>query len=169
MLLNEEGGKSSHRYLNETQVKKIREHIMKNAPFSTNRQKVEYYEKTRSAFSGLTATKVERFIVRNKKLYKRNSPHRNNDGNGGLSAAHGNGVLEEEAGVEGASGGSLVGGCDYGPGLGEQDGQALDDIARHCQYEKDGKTGRHNGVARTGDYVDGHNKVEYGEVGASDD
>ena len=169
MLLDEEGGKSSHRYLNETQVKKIREHIMKNAPFNTNRQKVEYYEKPRSAFSGLTATKVERFIVRNKKLYKRNSPHRNNDGNGGLNAAHGNGVLEEEAGVEGASGGSLVGSCDYGPGLVEQHGEALNDTARHCHDEKDGKTGRLNGVACTGDYVDGHNEVEYGEVGASDD
>ena len=76
MLVKEDGGKSSHRYLNDAQKRKIREEIVKNKPFSSNRGVVNFFDKPRGVFSGLTIEQVERFLVRNKRLYKRNSPHR---------------------------------------------------------------------------------------------
>ena len=79
MLLDEEGGKKSLRYLSEDQIKKIRAEIQKHEPFNTNRETIiDYFDKPRGVFSGLTVAQIERFIVRNKRLFKRNSPHRSN-------------------------------------------------------------------------------------------
>ena len=76
MMMSEEGGKSSHRYLTDSQKQKIRQEIIRVKPFNINREKVEYYDKPRGAFSGMTVEKLERFLVRNKGNFKRNSPHR---------------------------------------------------------------------------------------------
>ena len=77
MLLPEKGGKSSHRYLSDAQMMKIKAEIKRMKPFDMNRQKVEYYDKTRGMFSGLDEEQVDRFIQRNRANHKRNSPHRN--------------------------------------------------------------------------------------------
>ena len=76
MLLLEEGGKSSYRYLNEAQRMKIRKEISTVKPFEYNREKVDYNDKPRSAFCGLTAEKIQRFLVRNRGNFSRNSPHK---------------------------------------------------------------------------------------------
>ena len=76
MLLLEEGGKSSYRYLSEAQKLKIREEIGRMKPFEKNREKIEYYDKARGVFSGLTDEKIDRFILRNKGNFSRNSPHK---------------------------------------------------------------------------------------------
>jgi hypothetical protein len=76
MLLQEEGGKTSYRYLSDAQKKKIRDEIVKTDPFNSDREKVEFFDKTRGMFSGLTVSQIDRFLVRNKGHYKRNSPHR---------------------------------------------------------------------------------------------
>ena len=76
MLLQEEGGKSSHRYLTDVQKYKIRQEIIRSDPFNKDRPKIEFYDKPRGIFSGLTSEQVDRFLVRNKGHYKRNSPHR---------------------------------------------------------------------------------------------
>ena len=75
-LLQEEGGKASYRYMNDAQKKQIRDEIVKVEPFSTNRERVEYFDKPRGVFSGLTVEQIERFLTRNKDAYRRNSPHR---------------------------------------------------------------------------------------------
>ena len=76
MLLQEEGGKSSHRYLTDVQKTKIRQEIIRSDPFNMDRPKIEFYDKPRGIFTGLTVQQVDRFLVRNKGNYKRNSPHR---------------------------------------------------------------------------------------------
>ena len=45
-------------------------------PFSIDRDKVEFYDKPRGMFSGLTEEQINRFLTRNKAHHKRNSPHR---------------------------------------------------------------------------------------------
>ena len=76
MLLFEEGGKSSYRHLGTDQRAKVRAEISRVKPFVYNRDKVEYFDKTRAAFSGLSLEDLERFIERNRKAFLRNSPHR---------------------------------------------------------------------------------------------
>ena len=76
MLLLEEGGKTSYRYLGEDQRAKIREEIRKMKPFSYDREQVEYFDKTRSVFSGLEVKQIERFLARNRDNFIRNSPHK---------------------------------------------------------------------------------------------
>ena len=86
MLLQEEGGKSSHRHLTDAQKKKIREEIVRMDPFNTSRDKVKFFDKFRGMFSGLTVQQIERFLIRNKALHKRNSPHRSRMEERGLNA-----------------------------------------------------------------------------------
>ena len=76
MLTLEDGGRTSHRYLTEEQKMKIRHEIDLKDPFSKNRGKVDYFDEVRGMFSGLSVDQIERFLERNMKLYKRNSPHR---------------------------------------------------------------------------------------------
>ena len=77
MMLQEECGRSSHRFLSDDQKRKIRQEIIRMDPFIRKREKVEYWDKPRGMFSGLTVQQIERFLVRNKTHHKRNSPHRN--------------------------------------------------------------------------------------------
>ena len=76
MMLLEEGGKTSYRYLSTEQKTKIRQEIRKMKPFEYNRGKVDYFDKTRSVFSGLPLEQIERFLLRNKLNFSRNSPHK---------------------------------------------------------------------------------------------
>ena len=76
MLVTEEGGKSSSRYISEVQKTKMRGEIRNNKPFSYEREKVDYYDKPRGVWSGLTAEQIDRFILRNKNNFRRNSPHK---------------------------------------------------------------------------------------------
>ena len=76
MLVLEEGGKSSYRYLNEAQKLKIREEIQRMKPFDYKRNKVEYFDKIRGIFCGLTLEKMRRFLERNKRNFSRNCPHK---------------------------------------------------------------------------------------------
>ena len=55
---------------------KIRRKISRMKPFSYDREKVEYFEKPRSTFSGLSLEQIDRFLVRNKNNFRRNSPHK---------------------------------------------------------------------------------------------
>ena len=55
---------------------KIRKEISTVKPFEYNREKVDYNDKPRSAFCGLTAEKIQRFLVRNRGNFSRNSPHK---------------------------------------------------------------------------------------------
>ena len=56
---------------------KIKAEIKRMKPFVKNRQKVQFYDKTRGMFSGLDVKQLDRFIDRNRINFKRNSPHRN--------------------------------------------------------------------------------------------
>ena len=76
MLLQEDAGKSSYRYFNEEKKKRIRDEIIKMKPFDYSRNKIEYFDKPRPVFSGLTAEQLDRFLIRNRNNFKRNSPHR---------------------------------------------------------------------------------------------
>ena len=76
MLIPEETGKSSYRYLSESQKAKMREVISKMRPFYYDREKIDYYEETRGVFSGLNDEQIDRFLLRNKGNFKRNSPHK---------------------------------------------------------------------------------------------
>ena len=76
MMMAEQGGKSSYRYLSKEQKMKIRREISRMKPFSYDREKVEYFEKPRSTFSGLSLEQIDRFLVRNKNNFRRNSPHK---------------------------------------------------------------------------------------------
>ena len=76
MLLTEEAGKSSYRYLSETQKTKMRTEIAKMKPFDNKRPKVEFFDKPRGVFSGLQPQQIERFLMRNKINFRRNSPHK---------------------------------------------------------------------------------------------
>ena len=78
MLLPEDGGKTSHRYLSDVQKEKIRKEVVRVDPFNTKREKVDYFDKTRGMFSGLKLEQIDRFLIRNKANFKRNSPHRRN-------------------------------------------------------------------------------------------
>ena len=75
MLVLEEGGKASYRYLSLAQKQKIRENITKMKPFNYNREKVDFYDEIRGVFSGLTSDQLSRFLTRNKVNFSRNSPH----------------------------------------------------------------------------------------------
>ena len=76
MMVIDEGGKSSCRYLSPEQKTKIREEIRKMKPFNYQREKICYFDKTRGIFSGLAVDQVERFLLRNKVNFTRNSPHK---------------------------------------------------------------------------------------------
>jgi hypothetical protein len=76
MLLLVEAGKSSYRYLSGAQKKKIREEIGKMKPFDYNRGQIDYFDKTRGVFSRLTVEQIERFLLRNRVNFSRNSPHK---------------------------------------------------------------------------------------------
>ena len=75
MLVLEEGGKASYRYLSLAQKQKIRENITKMKPFNYNREKVDFYDEIRGVSSGLTSDQLSRFLTRNKVNFSRNSPH----------------------------------------------------------------------------------------------
>ena len=100
MMLQEECGRSSHRYLSDDQKRKIRQEIIRMDPFIRKREKVEYWDKPRGMFSGLTVQQIERFLVRNKTHYKRNSPHRNKS-EGMEGANHAEDVMEVQDDVSG--------------------------------------------------------------------
>jgi hypothetical protein len=76
MLLPEAGGRSSHRHLSEAQKMKVRGEIVRADPWNLSRDKVDFYDKPRGMFSGLTEEQINRFLIRNKAHHKRNSPHR---------------------------------------------------------------------------------------------
>jgi hypothetical protein len=76
MLIPEEAGKSSCRYVSEAQKKKMRAEIAQMKPFDYKRQKIEYFDKPRGIFSGLNAEQIDRFLLRNKNNFRRNSPHK---------------------------------------------------------------------------------------------
>ena len=78
MLLRGTGGRSSHRYMDEDQRRKIREDMERIRPFDVKREKIDFYEKSAgSVFHGLTIERVERFLKRNKKNFCRGYPHKN--------------------------------------------------------------------------------------------
>ena len=115
MMLQEGGGRTSHRYLSDAQKQKIRDEIVRMKPFNIQREKVEYFDKTRGMFSGLTIQQLDRFLIRNKANYKRNSPHRSRmddlPGPGvGIAGIESAGV----ANVPVSAGGTSVGGMSTG-------------------------------------------------------
>ena len=73
MLSEGSGSHSSHDLIGDDRRQVIAEKVAKIDPFNKNRTKVEFYDKSRgSAFSGLNMEKVDRFLIRNKKNFKRN-------------------------------------------------------------------------------------------------
>ena len=74
MLSEGSSSHSSHDYIGDDRRLLISKEIAKVNPFSRNREKVkEFYEKSRgSAFSGLNMNKIEKFLTRNKRNFKRN-------------------------------------------------------------------------------------------------
>ena len=76
MLLRSSGGRTSYRYMNEDQRKKVREELERIQPFDLKREKIEYFEKmSGSIFGGLNWARVEKFLERNKKNFNRSYPH----------------------------------------------------------------------------------------------
>jgi hypothetical protein len=78
MLLQTSGGRTSYRYIGEAERMKIREEIEQVKPFDLKREKRDHFDKTSgSVFSGLSLDRVEKFLARNKRNYKRSYPHKN--------------------------------------------------------------------------------------------
>ena len=76
MLLPEEAGKNSSRYISDVQKEKMRSEITKLKPFNYDRETLEYFDKPRGVWSGLGSDQLDRFIQRNRKNFQRNSPHK---------------------------------------------------------------------------------------------
>ena len=77
MLLSLSGGRTSYRYIGEDARVKIRAEIEKVKPFVLSRKKRDYFEKpSGSVFSGLTMERVDRFLARNKRNFKRSYHHK---------------------------------------------------------------------------------------------
>ena len=77
ILSSHSGGKSSHSYFSDEERAKIKEEVEKIEPFDRNRDRVEFYDKSKgSVFGGLAESDLQRFLVRNKKLFSRNDPHK---------------------------------------------------------------------------------------------
>ena len=78
MLLGTSGGRTSYNYMSEDQRLIVREELDRIRPFERNREKITFYDKIPgSIFSGLDSTRVEKFLDRNRKLFKRSFPHKN--------------------------------------------------------------------------------------------
>ena len=78
MLLQTSGGRTSHRYIGEGERKKIREEIDVIKPFDTARERREHFDSSSgSVFSGLDVERVEKFLARNKRNFKKSFPHKN--------------------------------------------------------------------------------------------
>ena len=74
----------------------MREVIRKWRPFEYRKEKINFHEKPRGIFSGLTSDQIERFLVRNKINFSRNSPH--------TVLMKKNPEVERHSGLEGSSG-----------------------------------------------------------------
>ena len=73
MLSAGTGSHSSHDYIGDERRKAIADEVAKIDPFSKKRPQIEFYDKSRgSPFSGLNMVKVDKFVQRNKKNFKRN-------------------------------------------------------------------------------------------------
>ena len=73
MLSEGSGSHASHDYIGEERRKDITDKVAKINPFNKSREKLEFYDKSRgSPFSGLNMEKVNRFVSRNKKNFRRN-------------------------------------------------------------------------------------------------
>ena len=72
MLYNSSGSNSSHDYIGDDRRAIIAEEIAKIDPFSTKRDKVAFYDKSKgSPYAGLSKQKVEMFVERNKNNFLR--------------------------------------------------------------------------------------------------
>ena len=72
MLFNGSGSTSSHDYIGDDRRAMMSEEIIKVNPFNTERLKVTFYDKSMgSPYAGLTQEKVNSFVKRNKKNFKR--------------------------------------------------------------------------------------------------
>ena len=77
MLVQQSGGRSSHRYFNDDQRSIIKQEIQRIKPFEKQREKNQYYDKSKgSVFAGLAESNIKRFVERNKRLFSRNDPHK---------------------------------------------------------------------------------------------
>ena len=71
-MLHDQKGQSSYNYLGPLKTEDMRKEIERVNPFSRNRPKQTFYDKSRgSPFSGMTLQKLEKFVVRNKKNFLR--------------------------------------------------------------------------------------------------
>ena len=69
---------SGLRYMGEDERTKIREEIRRVRPFDLTRKKMEFFNKMPgSVYSGLTWSRVEKFLERNKTNFNRKYPHKN--------------------------------------------------------------------------------------------
>ena len=146
MLMKGEGGKTAYRYLSEAEKDKVNDEIEKLKPFDYDREKIEYYDKTRGVFSGLTMEKIERFLERNRTNFKRNSPHR------GVKNPRIDGI---EMAVES---------CVEGRYARQEGGQAVQFKDRYVSQDRDGE--RH--CLDVGDGLEGRD-TGYDSIGVSEE
>ena len=72
MMIKSSGSTSSHDYIGDDRRAIMAEKISEIDPFSTDRKKVTFYDKSMgSPFAGLTQVKVDCFVKRNRKNFKR--------------------------------------------------------------------------------------------------
>ena len=72
MLFNGSGSSSSHDLIGDDRRAIMAEEIAKINPFSSKRVKINFYDKSMgSPFEGLSKTKIETFVKRNKKNFVR--------------------------------------------------------------------------------------------------
>ena len=72
MLCENLGGHSSNDYIGNDRREVMKDEIAKINPFSKNREKINFFDKSKgSPFSGMNLEKVERFVKRNKKNFSR--------------------------------------------------------------------------------------------------
>ena len=80
MLLQQQGGRTSYRYIGEEIRSKIKADIRRVKPFDTRRDKMDHFDKLPgSVFSGLTMDRVTKFLERNRRNFKRSYPHKKRD------------------------------------------------------------------------------------------
>ena len=72
MLFTSSGSTSSHDYIGDDHRAEMAEEILKVNPFKLEREKVTFFDKSMgSPYAGLTEAKVNSFVERNKKNFKR--------------------------------------------------------------------------------------------------
>ena len=78
LLLETSGGRTSHRYMGESERKHIRNELTRVRPFDLSREKINHFDKSSgSVYGGLSLERLEKFIDRNRLNFRKSYHHKN--------------------------------------------------------------------------------------------